>query len=36
MVDNQALSDEDTIKGDADQVTTTSPCAAALLISDFI
>ena len=36
MVEDQALTDEDTIKGSVEQVTTTSPCTAALLISDFI
>lgn len=36
MVDDQTLTDEDTIKGNVDQVATTSPCATTLLISDFI
>ena len=36
MVTDQALTDEDTIKGNANRITATSPCTATQLIPDLI
>ena len=36
MVTDQALTDEDTIKGNANKIAATSPCTATQLIPDLI